>query len=435
MGGRHPEERSTNEESLKHLSAHLEALQNQRISSSSPRILSFYLRDSNRKDKFKLIKIHIEQTSDVKIFIKKILESCSLSTDYVNKIKSAPIKKTTNVFTGGGDTFHGASPFSDEYEYYQRIKKTRQEKTLKVWLQANLSLAHERSDSLADLREDVEKLEKSLSSRLNLKSIQYDCGWNIEHYRGCLKSLERLANMHEKELKQLEDRNLVFALISGVSLEGDVMLFTGDVQRNWLDFIKNISKQDDYLKLIPSYESALSQVLREIRIARRKFMPKAQVVHYASQLTKVTTSMLDYLTFHKYPKSWPDTLKDFEIVIESEAGPLMVSPTGQFIAPSTCPGSILVDFLTTHMDEATQKMEEYKTNKYIERELHQQCVSELHLKTLTKDDSIDPNKMIECLKNLIKSQVECRNVILHITHYYSVLADGTVCIPWDWTLE
>lgn len=39
----------------------------------------------------------------------------------------------------------------------------------------------------------------------------------------------------------------------------------------------------------------------------------------------------------------------------------MVSPTGQFIAPSACPGSILVDFLTTHMDEATQKMEEYKT--------------------------------------------------------------------------
>lgn len=45
----------------------------------------------------------------------------------------------------------------------------------------------------------------------------------------------------------------------------------------------------------------------------------------------------------------------------SEAGPLMVSPTGQFIAPSLCPGSILVDFLTTHMDDAAQKMEEYKT--------------------------------------------------------------------------
>lgn len=35
--------------------------------------------------------------------------------------------------------------------------------------------------------------------------------------------------------------------------------------------------------------------------------------------------------------------------------------------------------------------------------------------------------MIECLKNLIKAELEFKNVILHITHYYSVLADGTVC--------
>lgn len=73
-----------------------------------------------------------------------------------------------------------------------------------MWLQANLSIAHERSDALAELREEVERLEKSMVSRLKLKSMQYDCGWNIEHYRGCLKSLERLANMHEKDMKPLE---------------------------------------------------------------------------------------------------------------------------------------------------------------------------------------------------------------------------------------
>lgn len=73
-----------------------------------------------------------------------------------------------------------------------------------MWLQANLNKAHERSASLAELREEVDKLEKSITRQLKLKSLQYDCGWNIEHYRGCLKSLERLANMHEKDMKQLE---------------------------------------------------------------------------------------------------------------------------------------------------------------------------------------------------------------------------------------
>lgn len=81
----------------------------------------------------------------------------------------------------------------------------------------------------------MQRLEKSIVAQLQLKDIQYDCGWNVEHYRGCLKSLERLAQMHEKDMVQLKNRTLVFAPCSGVSLEGHVMLFTGDVQRNWLD--------------------------------------------------------------------------------------------------------------------------------------------------------------------------------------------------------
>lgn len=46
--------------------------------------------------------------------------------------------------------------------------------------------------------------------------------------------------------------------------------------------------------------------------------------------------------------------------IYSEAGPLCVSPTGQIIAPSTCPGTILVEFLTNHMNEAAEKSEAYR---------------------------------------------------------------------------
>lgn len=443
--GRHPEQRSINEESLKHLSAHLEASQHQRQPSSSPKTLSFYVRDTDskiRQDKFKLIRINIERRRDAKTIIKDILETCSLSTEYLDQIKTSPAqgrgtRSGTTEKSTRGDTFHGEqqSPFSNEYDIWGRIKHAKQEKTLKAWLEANLNKAHTRSAALGELRDDVRKLEKTIATRLKLKDIQYDCGWNVEHYRGCLKSLERLANMHEKDMKQLENRILVFAPCSGVSLEGHIMLFTGDVQRNWLDFIRNISKQDDYLRRIPSYESALSQVLRGINIARRKFMPKAQVVNYAAQLRKVTTSMLDYLTYHKYPKTWPDSLTNFELVIESEAGPLMVSPTGQFISPSTCPSVILVDFLTNHMEEASQKISEYKTNKYVERELQARCMTELNLHSLTKDDSIDPNKMIACLQRLLVSGIDLNYTVLHITHYYSVLSDGTACIPWDWTLE
>lgn len=70
-----------------------------------------------------------------------------------------------------------------------------------------------------------------------LKAIQYDCGWNVEHIRGCLKSLFKISNMLEENRKVLEGRTIVLSHASGVSLEGHIMLFTGDVQHTWLDVI------------------------------------------------------------------------------------------------------------------------------------------------------------------------------------------------------
>lgn len=100
------------------------------------------------------------------------------------------------------------------------------------------------------------------------------------------------------------------------------------------------------------YENTLSQVLLDIQIARRKFMPKTLAQNYSSHLSKVITNILDFLSKNKFPESLPDSLKDYELVVESESGPLMVSPTGQLISPSTCPGFLLVDFIAKNLEEA-----------------------------------------------------------------------------------
>lgn len=303
------------------------------------------------------------------------------------------------------------------------------------WLRKHVITATVRTKALQELQEEVEKLREDVKNRLGLREILYDCGWNVEHFRGCLKSLEKLAELHPGALDGLKDRTLVFAAFTGVSLEGHVMLFTGDVQRNWLELIKTIDKHDSYLKKLPAYEYALSQVLRNIRIGRRKFMPKAQAMAYASHLRKITTALLDYLGRSKFPKAWPQDLSKFELVVESEAGPLMVSPTGQLIVPATCPGSLLVDFLTNHLAEALDKQNSYDHQKHIERDLHARCVAQFRLLTLTKDDSVTPDRMIECLEKLLSegaTGLELADLNLTITTYYSVLADGTVCIPWDW---
>ncbi|CAD7078871.1 unnamed protein product [Hermetia illucens] len=448
--GQHPEQRSVNEESLKNLSAHIEALQQKRSGHVAPKELPFYVRHSDveKRDTFKLVKISLGRSNDTKVVIKRILESCNLPTDYVDKIKAvSKADGTSNSPFDDLSRFYdidensNQNPFRDinfssdfvEFEKNFRARKENEEKTLKGWLNNNVSTAHERSKGIEELKEEVYKQQEEIVKRLGLVEVRYDCGWNFEHYRGCLKTLERLANLHEKHMHALKGRVVVFAPFTGVSREGHIMLYTGDVLNNWIDFIRNIPKHDVYLKRIPAYEIALSQVLRDIKIGRRKFMPKAQAGDYAGHLRKVTTTLLDYLSTKKYPKSWPESLSEYEIVIESEAGPLMVSPTGQFIAPSTCPGVILVDFITNHLGEAKEKTIQYDSNKYIERELHGRCINQLELQSLNKDDSVTPDKMIKCLNRLLTQDL--KNLVrlnLNITNYYSVLSDGTVCIPWDW---
>lgn len=43
-----------------------------------------------------------------------------------------------------------------------------------------------------------------------------------------------------------------------------------------------------------------------------------------------------------------------------EAGPLMLSPTGQFIVPASCPAFLLVAFISENLDEACQLLQRYK---------------------------------------------------------------------------
>lgn len=448
--GRYPQERQVNEDSLKLLSAHLESLLNQRrILHSTPKILPFYVRASNlpeQRGTFNLIKVPLEHTTDTKLVLKRILEACNLPTEFVDKMpsSSAGANSNGNARSTMADYFYRKragnnadkeeSPFESEFDIFQfRVKKAKENESLGHWLHKQIITANVRTKALQETKDEVAKLRESMTKSLGVKHIEYDCGWNVEHFRGCLKSLERLVALHPQAVEGLKDRVVVFASFTGVSLDGHVMLYTGDVQRNWLDLLLNIDKHDAYLRKLPAYEYALSQVLRNIRIGRRKFMPKAQAMAYASHLRKITTSLLDYLGKAKYPKTWPSDLSKYEIVVESEAGPLMVSPTGQLIVPATCPGTILIDFLTIHMDEAYEKQQSYNRQKHVERDLHSQCIKQFSLLSLSKDDSVTPDRMIECLQKLIATRgLELNDIHLNITTYYSVLNDGTVCIPWDW---
>ncbi|XP_074102944.1 T-cell activation inhibitor, mitochondrial isoform X2 [Cotesia typhae] len=406
--GQFPTQRTVNENSLKQLSSLLESLQQRRP--IKPTTLPFYLRSKDEKD---------------------------LKAEPVVDKSKFPYHHDPRVERDGINF----SQYEDDPFYMSILMKRKinaEPDTFKAYVEKHVNEAHIKLEACRPVREEVEKLEKMLCQDLGLKEIIWDCGWNIAHYRGCLLAFQALSRHHPEQMDVLKNRTLVFANGTGISLEGSVMLNSGEVRHNWLDLIKNVKKYDPMLARLPAFEKAVSRVLLDIKIGRRKFMPKVMVGQYESQLRQLTTTLSDYRGRSRYPSSWPSSLSSHEIVIEAEAGPLMLSPTGQFIVPSSCPGFLLVNFITDNLDEATKRLNHYDKIKHVEREIHDRTIKELGLLALNKDDSITPDLMIACCERLLSHKSILgpflEGVMLWVTHYYSVMSDGVLCIPWDWKL-
>ncbi|XP_012265325.2 T-cell activation inhibitor, mitochondrial [Athalia rosae] len=450
--GQFPTQRTVNENSLKQLSSLIETLLQRRP--IRPTTLPFYLRSTDEKEvkagKFTLVQIQLADR-DVKQTILYILKTCNLPTTFIDKIeeKQPPNSRFTASWQKYRNNNSGIdfSELEDDPLYTSFILKKKinsEPDTFKAYLEKHANEALVKLEACRPIREEVSKLEKELCSDLGLKKIVWDCGWNIAHYRGCLLAFLALSKHHPEPMRVLRDRTLVFANDTGINLEGNVMLNSGEVRHNWLDLVKNVKKHDAVLLRLPAFEKAVSQVLLGIKVGRRvqfmcrKFMPKVMVEQYEQQLRQLTTILSDYRSRKKYPADWPEDLSAYEIVVETEAGPLMLSPTGQFIVPSSCPSFLLISFISENLVAAAQRLNHYNRVKHIERELHKKVADELELAALDKDDSITPDLMIQCCEHLLQNKSELvpllSGIRLWVTHYYSVMSDGVLCIPWDWKI-
>ncbi|KAJ8970873.1 hypothetical protein NQ314_000998 [Rhamnusium bicolor] len=441
----YPTERATNESSLQQLSSTLANIQASRP--IRPINLQFYIKDKTQpKVSFRVIRIYIQERN-IRSAIITILRSSGLSTDYVDRIikSSEPESESAYYkikFKNKSDIdftkINKNHPIYAHIVLKKKIREAQEALKLKNWLKNNFKDALEKSQKGEAYREEIQRLRDTITKDLGLREIRWECGWNDTHFRGCLLSFKSLVEQHPEVMYVLRGRTLVFSFFTGVSLDGHIMLYSGEVRHNWLDFLKNIRKYDMSLRRIPAFEKSLSHVLRDIKVGRRKFMPKIIAGTYEENLRQITTALSDYRGLKPFPKEWPDSLKDYEIVVETEAGPLMVSPTGQFIVPSTLPGALLVNFITTNLEEAHNKNREYQSDKHLERSLIDICIAEFQLAALQKEDNVTPDLMIKCCKNLLENKYEIAQFIkgnrLNISTYYSVLSDGVICIPWNYEL-
>lgn len=110
---------------------------------------------------------------------------------------------------------------------------------------------------------------------------------------------------------------MVFGRDTGVSLDGHIILYSGEVRANWLDLIKRVHLHDRLILRIPHVENALSRALKDIKVVHRKFEPKRLAESHETYLRKLITSIGDYRGRNNFPANWPDKLSHLELVVET----------------------------------------------------------------------------------------------------------------------
>lgn len=61
------------------------------------------------------------------------------------------------------------------------------------------------------------------------------------------------------------------------------------------------------------------------------------------------------------------------------------------------------------------------------------CLQSLSLNSLSKEPSVSSSQMILCCKKLLEHRAPLmQGFHICISHFYSVMQDGDLCVPWDW---
>jgi len=434
--GKYPKEQVENEKSLKTLKNYVDTMLTEK-KKPNPKDVQFFVKPRTLQQKERNIllslKIRLVDTR-LRETVLTILKAAELPTGYVDAIEE---KKVEN-----GET--SKEIYTDPLEDYEPVQQPRgfsstdKNQPLLGWLQANMSVARQRLSRHEPIRLETERLQGEICYKYGLEDILWDCGWETVHRRGVVEALHSLVVQYPEVQEIIKRRTIVFGKNSGVSIDGQIILYSGEVRNNWLNVIKTTPESDKLLLSLPMWQKTLSQALRGIKIVT----DPANIVMVGDHrigLRQLVTAVGDYKTRRSLPSSWPEDMSYFNFGVESDASALMLSSEGVFIIPASTPGFLIVDFISKGMSEAMFRMSEAADMVVEEAFLVSACINELGLIQLDRDDSITIKHMVSCCSRLLRSAGRMRHLThgnhLVVARYYMVKSDGIICIPWDLVLD
>ncbi|XP_071089039.1 T-cell activation inhibitor, mitochondrial-like [Haliotis cracherodii] len=433
--GKYPRERSVNEESLKRLHEYITCLQ--RSGSAHPTVLQFFFRPQQLPtEKPALQSVNISLASrDVRDTVKTVLSSFHLPLDYLSSVphKPSPASGQPDRPIDWHPSYYAATGKQDP----RARPSSTVDISLRSWLLKNIEKSHSFLESVQSTKEDIDRLCSALQVSIGLSDIRWESVWGFSHFRGCVKSFYRLYTEHPERVGGiLKGRSLVFSNSTGVSVHGDIVLSSEDVPTYWMTLLMSVRSYEAVLERLPLMEEKLSQLLNNIQIVRRKRKHHLVMAEeYELLLNKLLNSLRRCQDAAK-TKLFNNDLSHLQLVVEGESGPLALCPTGQFLVPASIPGSILIDYIAKHKQEADKIIRDMESCLRQEQEVVTFCQAELELSALSKDESVTPQQMVDCCQKLVDEAwllgVSLKGLCLRVSHFYSVMQDGEICIPWDW---
>ncbi|XP_072906196.1 T-cell activation inhibitor, mitochondrial isoform X1 [Hemitrygon akajei] len=438
--GQHPRERDVNENSLKKLNNHLECLQRPGHRTPQPTQLTFYVRETAgnasvaqcvNTSGFRIVSFTLH-TQDLLSTVVNILKSCSLSSEHVQHSELAvdfshqsgtipfrrPVRwdKTYYTFTGYRDP-------EEELGSAQQL-----EPTLGLWLNKNVSLALERLSISLPLRDDLQRLKTELCQQLEITDIRWRTSWGVSHRCSQLHSLNRFAQQNSAVLHNIKGCTIIFAEHSGMNAAGQIMLGTVDVHHHWTKLLERLPTYCDLHHHVCLLEERISFLLGDMELIYNEDLQPAMMLE---DYYRMLTAFHQNLTVSR-PLFHPRSLKGLRMILEKGSSAPSLLKTGQLRVPVACDPTTLQWFILSHAQTARDFLRNEEELKIQQEDLLKACTEKFWLKRLYKEQSISSGQMIQSCKRLLEEQMELPGIHLCISHFYSVLQDGDLCIPWDW---
>ena len=249
--GKYPQEQVENEKSLKVLKNYVDSLLHDK-KKPNPKEVKFFVKPRGLvKDKSVLPSIKIRlRDPKLRSTVVTILKTADLPTGYVDSI---PEKQET-VTKSADEIFSDEEGFVFEEQTKTGFSSTDKNQPLIGWLQTNVDIARQRLSKHEPIRLETERLQGAISYEYQLEDILWDCGWETVHRRGVVEAFLALVVQYPEGRPIIQNRTIVFGKDSGVSITGQISLYSGEVRNNWLNVIKTTPDYEKLLLSLPMWE-------------------------------------------------------------------------------------------------------------------------------------------------------------------------------------